>query len=90
MVHSKNGILQYVNGQIINDLEIQTNVSISESVAKQKAKDYLKVTDLINDYPVETVITEIPTEKGTITFLSYKVRIDSYTPFEMCYIYIDV
>jgi Zn-dependent metalloprotease len=89
MVHSKNGILQYVNGQIINDLEIQTNFSISESVAKQKAKDYLKVTDLINDYPVETVITEIPTEKGTNTFLSYKVRIDSYTPFEMCYIYID-
>jgi len=90
MVHSKDGLINYVNGQASNSLNFEKIISIPENEAKQNAKDYLKVTDLINDYPVETVITEIPTKNGKNTRLAYRVRIDSYNPFVMCYVYIDV
>lgn len=90
MLHSKNGKLTSINGNIAKINNIETQVSISNEQAKTKAKQHLKVTDLINDYPVETVVVTIPNENGAITKLAKKVRIDSWQPFEMCYIYIDV
>jgi Zn-dependent metalloprotease len=89
MVHSKNGITNSINGNLAKFGNIETQIVISKTEAKNIAKNYLKVTELITDYPIETVITQIPTEKGVDTRLAYKVRIDSYTPFEMCNIFID-
>jgi len=89
MVHSKNGITNSINGSLAKFENFETQIVISETEAKNIAKDYLKVTELITDYPIEAVITQLPTEKGVDTRLAYKVRIDSYTPFEMCNIFID-
>jgi len=89
MVHSKNGITNSINGNLAKFENLETQIVISETEAKNIAKDYLKVTELITDYPIETVITQLPTEKGVGTRLAYKVRIDSYTPFEMCNVFID-
>ncbi len=89
MLHSKNGILTSINGQIAEFNEVETKTYISAERAKVIAKEYLKVTKLIYDYPIEKVITRIPNESGTITKLAQKVRIDSYSPFIMCYVYID-
>lgn len=90
MLHSKNGMVTSVNGNVSEFTEISTQISVSNEQAKNIAKQYLKVTDLINNYPVETVVTTISNEKETITKLTYKVRIDSWSPFEMCYVYVDV
>ena len=89
MVHSKNGITNSINGSLAKFENIETQIVISETEAKNIAKDYLKVTELITDYPIETVITQLPTEKGVDTRLTYKVRIDSYSPFKMCNVFID-
>ncbi|MBS1557823.1 MAG: M4 family metallopeptidase [Bacteroidetes bacterium] len=90
MLHSKNGKATSVTGNISEFAEISTQISISTEQAKNIAKQYLKVTDLINDYPVETVVATIPNEKESTTKLTHKVRIDSWSPFEMCYVYVDV
>lgn len=89
MLHSKNEILNSINGRVIDFENIDTEIVVSDEEAKSIAKKYLKVTELINDYPVETVITRTTSENRTITKLAKKVRIDSYSPFTMCYIYVD-
>ncbi len=89
MFHFKNGIITSINGNISEFKEIETQIFITSENAKDKAKQYLKVNELLNDYPIETVIARIPNEKIEIYKLSYKVRIDSYKPFEMCYVYVD-
>ncbi|MFZ4400931.1 MAG: CUB domain-containing protein [Bacteroidales bacterium] len=89
MLHSKNGIVQNLNGQIADFANIETQINISTEKALETAKSYLKVTNLLNEYPVETVIIRIKNNEGFNTKLVHKVRIDSYFPFNMCNIYID-
>ena len=89
MLHSKNGKLNSINGQIADFENIETTQTLIGEQAITTAKNYLKVNELINNYPVETVITRIPSENVTIIKLAQKVRIDSYNPFTMCYVYID-
>ena len=89
MLHSKNGKLTSLNGQVAEFENIEMIQTLTGEQALSTAKNYLKVTELINNYPIETVITRIPSENGTITKLAQKVRIDSYNPFIMCYVYID-
>lgn len=89
MLHSKNGKLTSINGQIAEFENVETTQAVKSEEAITTAKSYLKVTELINNYPVETVITRIPSENGITTKLAQKVRIDSYNPFTMCYVYID-
>jgi len=89
MFHSKNENLTSMNGQVAQFENIETVQSINSEQSISTAKSYLKVTELINDYPVETILTRMPSENGTITKLAQKVRIDSYNPFTMCYVYID-
>jgi Zn-dependent metalloprotease len=89
MLHSKNGKLTLINGQVAQFENIETIQTINNEQAISTAKNYLKVTELINDYLVETILTRIPSENGIITKLAQKVRIDSYNPFTMCYVYVD-
>lgn len=90
MTHSKNGVINSINGRVFNFEKLSTEISISKEEALSKAKQYLQVTDLINEYPIETLIIQQENGKKIETFLAHKVRIDSWSPFEMCYVYIDV
>jgi Zn-dependent metalloprotease len=60
MLHAKNGIVYASTGQIaqFDKLEVVSNISFDNAV--RLAKEHLKVTDLINTYPVETLIAKIP------------------------------
>jgi Zn-dependent metalloprotease len=88
-LHAKNDLLTSINGQITQDLDLQTQVTITAIQAIEIAKRETKVTALIEEYPVETLITAIPGEKGKENKLVHKVRIDSYSPLVMCHVYVD-
>jgi Zn-dependent metalloprotease len=64
LLHSKNGIVTSISGNISKLTDIESQITITAEQAKNIAKSYLKVTKLINDYPVETVITSISTENN--------------------------
>lgn len=89
MLHSKNNLVTAINGQLTELATIKTISTISSEQAVVIAKNDLKVTALIQEYPVEKVITQISGSKKTETRLAYKVRIDSNTPFLMYHVYID-
>ena len=89
MMHSKNSTVNSINGKVAQFNEIEIIVNISESDAKNIAMSYLNVSSLITDYPIEKVISTTPSKIGKTTKLTYKIRIDSYFPFEMCYGYVD-
>lgn len=89
MVHSKNGQTTSINGQVAEFTDIDTQSTLTKESAKELAKTYLKVTNIINDYPVELIISRIPAENGFNYKLAYKVRIDASNPFIMCNVYLD-
>lgn len=89
MSHAKNGIVYASNGQIaqFDKIEIVSNISSDNAVLI--AKEHLKVTDLINTYPVETLIAKIPNGVSFDFKYVHRVRIDSSNPFLMANVYID-
>lgn len=89
MLHSKNGIVYASNGQVAQFEKIDANPIVSVENALVAAKEYLKVTDLINTYPVETIIAKIPNGVSFDYKFVQKVRIDSSNPFVMANVYID-
>ncbi|WP_196890974.1 M4 family metallopeptidase [Aureivirga marina] len=89
MIHSKDGKVSMINGQIFNLKNFETSSSISPNHALSLGKKYVEVTELIQEYPIEKVIAKIPTNDSYKHHLIYKVRIDSRTPFELCNLYID-
>jgi Zn-dependent metalloprotease/PKD repeat protein len=89
MVHYKNGVANSINGQVSQKENIPTQQAISSERAYTVAKEHLKVSELINEYPVELLIATIPSENGYDYKLAYKVRIDAANPFTMCYVFID-
>lgn len=89
MTHYKNDLATSLNGQIAEIEDIPTQSSITPERALLLAKEYLKVTNLINEYPVQLLIAGIPGNDGVNYQLAYKVRIDSWNPFTMCNIYVN-
>ena len=89
MLHSKNGKPTSINGNITEFENIEIVQVLDDESAILSAKKYLKVVDLINNYPVEAVIVSIPSANGASVKLARKVRIDSYMPFVMCHVYVD-
>ncbi len=89
LTHSIKETVMSMNGRVAEFSEVDTQINITMDKAKEIAKSYLKVTNLINEYPIETVVAIIPTENGIDNKLAHKVRIDSYSPFVMCNIYVD-
>lgn len=89
MLHSKNGIVYASNGHIAKFEKIEVNTSITIDDAFIIAKEYLKVTDLINTYPVETIIAKIPNGISFDFKFVIRIRIDSSNPFVMANVYID-
>ncbi|WP_196888677.1 M4 family metallopeptidase [Aureivirga sp. CE67] len=89
-LHIKNGILNSINGNIYDLKEANSTMKISKNKALELAKNHLKVTSLIQEYPIETVYLRIQDRESVSYKLTHKVRIDSNKPFEMCYVYMDV
>jgi Zn-dependent metalloprotease len=89
MFHSKNGILKSINGHIAKFEDMDISVNISDEQALNIAKKHLNVTELANQYPVETVIAKIPNQKETLIRLTRKVRIESNAPIAVYHVYID-
>lgn len=89
MLHAKNGIVYASNGQIAQFEKTDINPIISIDNAVIIAKEHLKVNDLINTYPVETLIAKIPNGVSFDYKFVQKVRIDSANPFVMANVYID-
>lgn len=89
MLHSKEGYVDASNGQVAEFVSMETQIVISKEEAKNIAKSFLKVTDLINEYPVKTLICRVPTENGFNFVFTQKVRIDSSNPFVMSNVYVD-
>lgn len=89
MLHSKNGVVYASNGQVaqFDKVKVVSNVSIENAIII--AKEHLKVTDLINTYPVEAIIAKIPNGVSFDYKFVQKVRIDSANPFVMANVYID-
>ncbi|WP_396145683.1 CUB domain-containing protein [Flavobacterium sp.] len=89
MLHSKNGIVYASNGQIaqFEKIEVESKISTENSILI--AKEHLKVKDLINTYPVETIIAKIPNGISFEYKYVHKVRIDSSNPFVMANVFID-
>jgi Zn-dependent metalloprotease len=91
MAHSKNGETFAINGQIAEFTAINTQILISKEAAINFAKSFLKVSEVLKEYPVDMVICKIPVQENSTVFkLAYKIRIDSNQPFTMSEVYIDV
>lgn len=89
LLHFKNGKPTSINGQIADIKNLETNAVISSAKALEIAKQFTKVTELISSYPIELLITQIPSENGFTQKLAYKVRIDASKPFTMCNVFVD-
>lgn len=89
LLHSKDDRVSSSNGRVIDLDALETTPKISASRAKEIGKAYLKVSHLINDYPVETIISSIPLQGVPKARLVHKLRIDSYDPFVMAHVYVD-
>lgn len=91
MVHSKNGEIFAVNGQVAEFATINTQVLISTEAAINFAKSFLKISEVLKVHPLDMVVCKIPVQDDSSVFkLAYKVRIDSNEPFLMSEVYIDV
>ena len=89
MLHIKNGKPNSLNGQIVDIKNLVINPTITTSKALEIAKQFTKVTELINNYPIQLLIAQIPSENGFTQKLAYKVRIDANKPFTMCNVFVD-
>ena len=90
IIHSKSGLSYAANGQIAEFSNMETRLNISKEQALNIAKQFTKVTEVLNEYPVENIISRVPSEKGFDFIFAYKIRIDSSNPFVMSNIYVDV
>ena len=89
MLHAKNGIVYASNGQIAQFDKIEIVSNFSSDKAFEIAKEHLKVSELMNTYPVEVIIAKIPNGVSFDYKFVQKVRIDSANPFVMANVYID-
>ncbi|MBP6756161.1 MAG: M4 family metallopeptidase [Bacteroidia bacterium] len=89
MLHTKKGIVYASNGQVAQFEKIEVESKISKDKAVIIAKEHLKVSELMNTYPVEAIIAKIPNGVSFDYKFVQKVRIDSANPFLMANVYID-
>ena len=88
--HFKDGKAMSINGQVAELSEIQTASNIPQEKALSLAKESLQIKgELLNQYPIELVITRLQNENGFNYKLTYKVRLDALNPLTMCYVYVD-
>jgi Zn-dependent metalloprotease len=89
ILNSKNGIVNTINGQFNSFENLDLSVLIDSTEAMDMAKDNQNATALINEYPIELLIIQLPKNDQLITKLAYKVRIDANSPLRMNYVFVD-
>ena len=89
IVHIKNNIVNSINGRIVRFDDIDLSVNISKENALEIAKLDLKVTNLTQEYPVETLIRSKNKRGETGVHLVHKVKIMSFTPMLAFDVFID-
>jgi Zn-dependent metalloprotease len=90
MLHSKNGQLTSTSGKVAEFSDFDTTVIISEEEAQKIAMQIANVTTLQNTFPVETLVSRVPTENGFDYIFAHKVKIESMNPLVLKDMYIDV
>jgi len=89
MVHIKDNIVNSINGRVLRFNDIDLSVNISKENALEIAKLDLKVTNLTQEYPVETLIRSKNKKGETGVHLVHKVKIMSFTPMAAFDVFID-
>jgi Zn-dependent metalloprotease len=89
MVHIKNNIVSSINGRVLRFDDIDLSVNISKENALEIAKLDLKVTNLTQEYPVETLIRSKNNKGENEVQLVHKVKIISFTPMLAFDVFID-
>jgi len=90
MLHSKNSQLTSTSGKVAEFVDFDTNIVISVEEAQKIAMQIANVTTLQNTYPVETLVSRVPTENDFDYIFAHKVKIESMNPFVFKDLYIDV
>ncbi len=86
--HFKNGILRKVNGQIANFNLQDVTPTITEQKAFAIAKEYLVAEELIQQFPIELLLTKSLAENRY--HHAFKVRIDANKPsLQMKNVFVD-
>lgn len=88
LVHSKNNLVQTVNGQISQFKELNMNASLSNEEAVSIAVRYFDI-DNAKISPVETVITKVPVEGKAQLAFAKKVSLFSAVPLKGITLFID-
>ena len=89
ILHTKDGLVYAANGQIAEFSSIETQIGVSNQKAKNIAIKHTRVTEVLNEHPVETLICKIPSKNGFEYKFAHKIRIDSSNPFVQKDIYVD-
>jgi len=79
-LHTKEGQIQYVNGQLVNVKELSTSGSISEEKLKSIAYDDFGRKENVKESQVETYILKHKTEKNIVFKLVNKINLTSFNP----------
>ena len=87
MIHSKHGIVKSINGRIAEIKRPTLEINVSPEEARTIAELTTHVKSLLHVYPINSVVIKNPNQSEYL--LAYKVRIDSFVPFFMCYVYVD-
>ncbi|MDR1792542.1 MAG: M4 family metallopeptidase [Bacteroidales bacterium] len=100
ILHSKNGQLTSINGQIISNIDEVSNPEITPQFATNFARIYMRLklfnqlheaiqnTTIFADENVETVIANISDNNGSKGVLAYKVRVETRNPLGMYNIFV--
>lgn len=89
LLHSKNGKTTFMNGSVPEIQSLQAQSRITPEKAIDIAKKAYNVTQLVEEYPAEKVITFINQNGEEIPVLSYKFKLASATPLVLRNIYVD-
>jgi Zn-dependent metalloprotease len=90
MLHSKNSQLTSTSGKVAEFTDFDTNIVITTDEALKIAMQIVNITSLQHIYPVETVVSRVPTDNGFDYIFAHKVKIESMNPFVFKDLYIDV
>jgi Zn-dependent metalloprotease len=90
MLHFKNNQLTSTSGKVAEFVDFDTNIVISVEEAQKNAMQITNVSILQHTYPVETLVSRVPTENGFDYIFAHKVKIESMNPFVFKDLYIDV
>jgi Zn-dependent metalloprotease len=79
LTHSKNGVLQSINGKAAPIAQMVTTAAFVKDEAMRYAHNYLEAIKTIKEYPVNLEIVKSTINNNTTYTVAYKVRVDAKT-----------